>query len=332
MLQGLANLGNTCSINTLIQCLGHCPSLLEFMLHTEIPIHKKEQRRYSIYQELKQIFHQMWVEHHSLAPHRFLKAFYESLGDMYAPGEQFDFTEMWMLLLHNLIEETHSPNYVSNHQFLGTYELPILSYLEGRAQENWKRFFQHTNSPLNDILYGMEIQQVECTSCQHICHNLEPTAFHYIEIQHGSHMAHGLQKLLSQEPMNGWKCDKCHKETGVRAIRFWKLPQIWIIILKRFNQSHKMIDPLDISQEFTVEKGLEFCSLPNSEVPSITYELKAMANHYGSLHGGHYNAICKNKDGSWYEYDDLGISKVGNIEALLTQNRNAYVLFYERRN
>ena len=331
MFQGLANLGNTCSINTLIQCLGHCPSLLEFMLQKEIPIQKKEGRQYSIYLELKQIFHQLWIENHSLAPHRFLKAFYESLGDLYTPGEQFDFTEMWMLLLNNLLEETHDPSFISAHQILRSYEVPIFSYLQENAQKTWTRFFQKTNSPLNDVLYGMEIQQVECTSCQHMYHNLEPIAFQYVETHHGPHIGQGLQKMLSQEPMNGWKCDECKKETGIRAIRFWKLPHIWILILRRFNQTHKVLDPVDIPKEFTVEKGLEFCSLPDPNVSSITYELKAIANHYGSLHGGHYNAVCKNKD-EWCEYDDLSVTKIPNIETVLTQNRNAYVLFYERRN
>lgn len=333
MFQGLANIGNTCSINTLIQCLGHCPSFLEYILHKEVLISKKEGQRYSIYEELREIFRQMWVEKHSLAPHRFIKAFYESLGNLYTPGDQFDFTEMWMLLLNNLIEETHNEAHISNHQIIRCYDSPVLSYLQKNAQATWKQFFMKTNSPLNDLIQGMQIQQVECNSCKHIYHNLEPTAFHYIEIQYGNHLSAGFQKLFSQEPMEGWKCDQCKEEKGNKVIRFWKLPTIWIIILQRFNQTSKIGNPVDIMKEFTLERSMEFSSMSTEPSPSsFTYELKAIANHYGSLHGGHYNAICKNNSEEWCEYDDLGVSKIQNIDILLKQNRNAYVLFYERRN
>ena len=59
------------------------------------------------------------------------------------------------------------------------------------------------------------------------------------------------------------------------------------------------------------------------------YDLFAVANHVGGLHGGHYFAYCKNtKEGEWYEFNDTSVSK---IEVKKVCSDNAYVLFYSRR-
>lgn len=58
------------------------------------------------------------------------------------------------------------------------------------------------------------------------------------------------------------------------------------------------------------------------------YDLFAINQHYWEKEGGHYNAICKNIDGKWYNYDD---SFVSNISALDINNRAAYILFYRKK-
>lgn len=59
------------------------------------------------------------------------------------------------------------------------------------------------------------------------------------------------------------------------------------------------------------------------------YDLYAVTNHFGSLHGGHYTAYAKNHvDGEWYLFDDGSARKVGEDEIVTAA---AYVLFYERR-
>lgn len=337
MYQGLANVGNTCSINTLIQCIGHCPSFRNHILTAKNTINKTGDRHYSIYEELKCVFTHLWINDNSIVPKRFISAFYESIGDSYTIGEQLDFTEMWMLLLDNLIAETHDADFKANHQHVRQYKDPMLMYMQDKSQRGWDRFFaKNTNSPLNDLLYGIQIQQTKCIDCSKIYHNVEPTAFHYLETIDCPTMAKGFEKLLDHETMIGWKCDKCKNENGHKFILFWKLPKIWMIVLQRFNTRHKVIVPIDILQFLSIDNNAEMAS---SEDPKCAnYELKAIANHYGSLNGGHYTAICKN-DGEgggegggaqWYEYDDIRVSKIDNIAKVFTQNTDAYALFYER--
>ncbi|TWW59683.1 Ubiquitin carboxyl-terminal hydrolase 43 [Takifugu flavidus] len=60
------------------------------------------------------------------------------------------------------------------------------------------------------------------------------------------------------------------------------------------------------------------------------YDLYAVCNHHGGMHGGHYTAYCRNSvDGQWYSYDDSSVDLIPEEEVC---TRGAYILFYERRN
>jgi hypothetical protein len=68
MPKGLVNIGNTCSINTVIQCIGHCPTIRNFILTPDIPFIKLKNRNYSIYEELKDVFSHLWINNNSSTP------------------------------------------------------------------------------------------------------------------------------------------------------------------------------------------------------------------------------------------------------------------------
>ena len=65
-----------------------------------------------------------------------------------------------------------------------------------------------------------------------------------------------------------------------------------------------------------------------SEKPPL-YDLCGIVYRYGSLTGGHYTAACKDRDNSWYSYNDQYVSLENNPENLV--NNDAYVLVYQRK-
>ena len=68
--------------------------------------------------------------------------------------------------------------------------------------------------------------------------------------------------------------------------------------------------------------------MPKKDEKNI-FDLFAVANHSGGLHGGHYYAYCKNfNDGEWYEFNDSHVSKINKNSVVRS---TAYVLFYSRR-
>mmetsp|Transcript_50795 Transcript_50795/g.62233 ORF Transcript_50795/g.62233 Transcript_50795/m.62233 type:complete len:217 (+) Transcript_50795:721-1371(+) len=62
----------------------------------------------------------------------------------------------------------------------------------------------------------------------------------------------------------------------------------------------------------------------------LIYDLYAISIHMGNMGGGHYIAYVKNLlNNNWYEYDDSDVQQI-NLEQVDT--KNAYVLFYKKRN
>lgn len=59
------------------------------------------------------------------------------------------------------------------------------------------------------------------------------------------------------------------------------------------------------------------------------FDLYAVANHSGTIQGGHYAALCKNRfDEQWCELNDSSTRRVSNNSQ--DNNPTAYCLFYNR--
>ena len=133
---------------------------------------------------------------------------------------------------------------------------------------------------------------------------------------------------------NLWKCSKCNKNIAAKnKIEIYQTPKILIIQLKRFENNQKIesfvdfpLKDLDISQ-FTCTN-----SKINNDVPK-KYDLFAVANHYGRLEYGHYDAFCLNYiDNNWYNFNDRFVDKIKKEEENNTiVSKNAYVLFYRQQ-
>lgn len=310
MLKGLANVGNTCSINTLVQCIGHCPLLLDFILNRELIITKCNDRNFAVYEELKTVLKILWCENNSIIPRRFIQAFYESIGSRYEIGEQFDFTEMWTLLLDNIIHETHDASFIPDYQIENSN-----CQMQKKVQDSLNMYFKNSQSPLNNLLYGSQIQHITCQKCENSSHIIEPVAFSYIR---NSSIYEGIKDIFKSQIINDWKCEKCSHNEARTNVEIWKIPKIWVLVLQRYNNTTKITTPIDIPLNINFHDN------------NTSYQLKSIANHYGSFDSGHYTATCVNNDGSWCEYNDLQILKINDIKDVLMQNKIAYVLFYQR--
>ena len=134
-------------------------------------------------------------------------------------------------------------------------------------------------------------------------------------------------KLEKLEEDNEWYCPECKKHTRAdKKMEIYKTPHILIIHLKRFKNNRKLnilvdfpITNLDISK-YVINKENDI---------TLKYDLFAIANHNGSLSGGHYYAYAKNHfDNKWYCFNDSSVSLI-NEDELVT--KSAYVMFYRRK-
>ncbi|KAM4594287.1 ubiquitin carboxyl-terminal hydrolase 43a [Fundulus diaphanus] len=162
-------------------------------------------------------------------------------------------------------------------------------------------------------------------------------------------------------PDDAWKCPHCKQlQQGMVKMSLWTLPDILILHLKRFRQVGERRNKLSTLVRFPLSalnmaphvatrsqsmKNLHAGSSASSrKQPSgqnnhpsdlllpqdYLYDLYAVCNHHGGLHGGHYTAYCRNSvDGQWYSYDDSSVDLVPEDQVC---TKGAYILFYQRRN
>ncbi|XP_016304425.1 LOW QUALITY PROTEIN: ubiquitin carboxyl-terminal hydrolase 43-like [Sinocyclocheilus anshuiensis] len=134
-------------------------------------------------------------------------------------------------------------------------------------------------------------------------------------------------------PDDAWKCPHCKQmQQGMVKMSLWTLPDILILHLKRFRQVGKWRNKLSTLIRFPIS-GLDMTphvvkrsqSMKNlAPLPStwkhgdtdFLYDLYAVCNHHGGMHGGHYTAYCRNSvDGHWYSYDDSSVENVPDLES-----------------
>ena len=131
-----------------------------------------------------------------------------------------------------------------------------------------------------------------------------------------------------------WYCSQCKKhQISKQKLKIYKSPLYLIIQIKRFNIKKNV----GCESTFTGEKNETFVNFPINDLnlseyivgpekdKNIKYDLYGLVQHFGSLNGGHYTAICK-KDETWITFNDSQLDYTKN-----PVTKNAYILFYKRK-
>ncbi|XP_005726060.1 ubiquitin carboxyl-terminal hydrolase 31 isoform X2 [Pundamilia nyererei] len=153
-------------------------------------------------------------------------------------------------------------------------------------------------------------------------------------------------------PDDAWRCPHCKQlQQGRIKLSLWTLPDVLILHLKRFRQEGDRRVKMQNMVRFplmgmdmaphVVKRSQSSWSLPSHWSPwrrsyglgrnpdDYLYDLYAVCNHHGNMHGGHYTAYCKNSiDGQWYCFDDSEVTAIADDDVC---QQTAYILFYQRR-
>ena len=134
--------------------------------------------------------------------------------------------------------------------------------------------------------------------------------------------------FISEEILTGWKNDATGQLESVRKnMVFWNFPKILIIALKRYspdglNKNNVLVDfPLDQLDLSPYVVGYK--------ANTYKYKLFGVANHMGGINGGHYTAFALpfGSLDKWYCYNDDRVSKIDVNQVV---SPAAYCLFYRK--
>jgi ubiquitin carboxyl-terminal hydrolase 2/21 len=326
--KGLANLGNTCYMNSALQCLSH---LTTFHPNNENFFKEcKRTDKNSLLYEWFQFQRKMWSneDNSMINPIILLKTFQAKCieKDLYFSNfMQNDIDEFLTLFLDLL------------HQGVGRkVEMTFSDKIEDEADkinlksnQTWQRFYEKDYSYIVENFYSQLLGITSCTDCEYYTTNHDPIQVLSLEIpQEAESLDCCLKEYMKKYRLDEgeeWKCDECKNQVRpFKQTRLWKTSDVLFILLKRYNQNKK----IDKYLEYPLTLDLQDYNINYSKNKSNKYKLNSFAIHSGSLSGGHYYAVCKNYlDGKWSEYNDSNVSRVSRDTVT---KYSPYLLVYKR--
>ena len=334
--RGLKNLGNTCFMNCILQCLSHTLPLRDFFVSDEYKKHLKTKGDLSY--AFKCAMSELWKSSFavdSYAPHD-LKRRVGIVAPRFSGYNQHDAQEFMRFLLNELHEEINKAD-VKGRKSPGDNE---------SLQEACDRYLTWENSLISELFSGMLHSEVCCSVCEHRSVVFDPfmdlalpipkskstlsRPYSYYSTSYDTPTQPAvkldacMQVFTKEEILDEEErpyCNKCKTMTkSTKQLSISKLPKFLVIQLKRFS-GYSVRSKLSTPVQF--EERWEIC---DNSGKTHAYSLYGIACHSGGIYGGHYTAYCKyNKQWRCFN-DSYAVAK--NWDNVKCQE--AYILFYEK--
>ncbi|XP_037547269.1 ubiquitin carboxyl-terminal hydrolase 42 [Nematolebias whitei] len=297
---GLQNMGNTCFLNSALQCLTYTPPLANYMLSRE---HSKTCHEPGFCMMCTMQNHVIQV--------------FANSGNVIKP----------IGVLNELKRIAKHFRYGSQedaHEFLRyTVDAMQKSCLPGTKLD---RQTQATTF-IHQVFGGYLRSRVKCLNCKSVSDTFDPFLDITLEIKTAPSVSKALEQFVKAEQLDGenaYKCTKCKKMvTASKRFTIHRSPNVLTLSLKRFANftGGKITKDVKYSEYLDLRPFMSQC-----QGEAQIYGLYAVLVHSGfSCHAGHYFCYIKASNGQWYQMNDSSVS-VSDIRSVL--NQQAYVLFY----
>jgi ubiquitin C-terminal hydrolase len=330
---GLTNIGNTCFMNSAIQCLIHIPEVRDIFLNI-VNINKCEETLVAF--NWTKLVCALWDKEEtvvSVRPITFYTSFCKYICkkglDQFRGYGQNDVQEFIVLLL-DILHESMKKRCVININGKIQNEQDQCAY---DAASSWKSYFQDGYSKVISTFYGQlksgiidcDTQKLLSTSYDPICHfNLPIPDIEMFEVADILPDIYDCFELFcEEEELEDRFTYKKEEYTVTKKIDVWKFPSLLMVTFKRFDM---MLRKNSQKIEFPV-KTLDltkFCSGYSTNSPR-KFNLVGVCNHNGNIRGGHYYSYSLCHDGKWRQFNDKYVSEISENNIVTDA---AYVLFY----
>eukprot|EP00698_Gefionella_okellyi_P016089 TRINITY_DN4579_c0_g1_i1.p1 TRINITY_DN4579_c0_g1~~TRINITY_DN4579_c0_g1_i1.p1 ORF type:complete len:961 (-),score=176.25 TRINITY_DN4579_c0_g1_i1:2122-5004(-) len=312
---GLVNLGNTCYMNAVLQCLFHTGPLIAFLAddawhdHTGCTATADGKKRCPFCS---------FCSHFRSAQTMVRGApgvFYQYVLDTIAPAflmyQQQDAHEFLRLLL----EHFHT-QFSQKHRGGGRIE---------------------DTTVIHQMFGGYYQSQTTCANCRHPSNVYDAYLDLNVEIQDAHTLQEALALTTKRERLtadNLYKCGRCKQQSqALRRLAIHTLPPVLNITLKRFRYAmgYYGMHGSKVTKHVPFPEYLNmrpYLTASSAETQTV-YRLYAVLVHAGSsAHSGHYYSFVRVAE-KWFRMDDDDRAEV-RLPSVLASN--AYMLFYVRTN
>ncbi|XP_029947823.1 ubiquitin carboxyl-terminal hydrolase 8 [Salarias fasciatus] len=331
-LTGLRNLGNTCYMNSILQCLCNTPAMADYFNNN---YYLEDINRYNILghkgevaEEFGEIMKALWAGLYKCISPRDFKITIGKINEQFSGYDQQDSQELLLFLMDGLHEDL---NKADNRK---RYKEEENDHLDDQtaADVAWSKHKLLNESIIVALFQGQFKSTVQCLTCHRKSRTFE--TFMYLSLPLASTSKCSLQdclRLFSKEERltdnNKVFCRHCkaHRDS-TKKLEIWKVPPILLVHLKRFSYEGRWKQKLQTSVDFPLD-SLDLAQYVIGPKQNLKrYSLYGVSNHYGGLDGGHYTAYCKNAlKQRWYKFDD---HEVSDISTSSVKSSAAYILFY----
>ncbi|GJJ07167.1 hypothetical protein Clacol_001367 [Clathrus columnatus] len=178
-------------------------------------------------------------------------------------------------------------------------------------------------------LFGGRLRsRVTCTACDHVSDTFDTILDLSIDIQGVSSVSQALSKFVAVDYLRGankYNCERCKKPVNAdKRFTIHDAPACLTVHLKRFTPlGRKIGHPVDYSHVLDLSGAMSEGQHPPS------YALYGVISHAGGgPNSGHYYAHVKGANGTWYEANDESVTPIS--ASSVVGRKNAYILFYAR--
>ncbi|XP_069165739.1 uncharacterized protein [Procambarus clarkii] len=308
---GLPNLGNTCYINSVVQCLFSIQALRLYFVKEQYMkvLNRESEQRGEVAEALGQVFKAIETgigTGHAINDFKRVVAVHDEMFLSQDQQEAHDLLSSLLFWLHNDLSETSSVQETTDH-------------------------YPRPTSIISSIFHGLKESTIFCRETKKIVQT-SSEMFDNLTLSVLDGDDRPLMELLQShfEPREiDWDCQHCQRcHMCVHVTRPTTLPQVLLLHFSRFsnnnhNNSRKTrvefpADSLSLDHHLTLETGY-----------SPVYQLISVCNHHGTMTSGHYTAFCRRQAGGsgWWLMDDTEVRPAGVIDVL--GERDAHIVFYE---
>ncbi|XP_014861248.1 PREDICTED: ubiquitin carboxyl-terminal hydrolase 2-like [Poecilia mexicana] len=333
-LVGLRNLGNTCFMNSILQCLSNTSELRDYCLWNFHLMELNHRTNTALMEEFAKLTQNLWtsVNNEAVSPSEFRNQI-QKFAPKFIGCNQQDAQEFLRFLLDGLHNEVNRATIRRKVSVQDIDHLPD----EEKARRTWNMYLEREDSRVVDLFAGQLKSSLTCTVCGFRSTVFEPFWDLSVPIAQKSSgevtLKDCLRLFTREDVLDGEErptCNKCKaRRKCTKRFSIQRFPQVLVLHLKRFSDSNVRASKLNTFVDFPLKDlDLREFSADSSERP--IYNLYAVSNHTGNVLGGHYTSCCRNPAlGEWFSYND---SRVSPMSSSQVRSSNAYVLFYEMAN